>query len=178
MDAIVGGVRLDALRPGPPHPVSSHHMRDWPRWQGTRTNLTVRECPHGSWHPDPDDPHWPPHAGREHAEECDGCCTAPRGVRAPGDPVRIGVNDFGRLVAGVVDHGSRHCDGDGACPLHDPTDHHMRSWPVWHGDVMRLTLRECPHGVLHPDPDDRRWGSGVHDCDGCCRGPGGAAVPN
>lgn len=82
---------------------------------------------------------------------------------------RVGGRDLGRLRPGVIPHSPRHCDGDGACPQHDPTGHHMRGWPQVHGAVLTLTLRECAHGVLHPDPDDRRWGSGPHECDGCCR---------
>lgn len=190
MDAIVGGVRLDSLEPGvsdhvpklcdggpcPLHSTTRHHMRDWAQWHGTRMNLTVRVCPHGAYHPDPDDPRWPPHARREHAGECDGCCAAPAGLRAPGEAgVVVGGAELGMLVAGVVDHSARHCDGDGACPTHDPTKHHMRGWPQFHGDTMRLTVRECPHGMLHPDPDDRRWRQAVghaQECDGCCAPPG------
>ena len=183
--AIVGGQRLDALTRGvadhtpqqcdgttcPLHARSEHHMLAWPQWHGRRVNLTVRECPHGALHPDPDDVRWARRDLAAHADECDGCCAAPRGIRTPGERVRIGVHDFGLLVAGVVDHSARHCDGDGACPRHDPTAHHMRDWPQWHGDTIRLTMRECPHGLLHPDPDDRRWHDGGHRCDGCCAPP-------
>ena len=89
--------------------------------------------------------------------------------RVAGERAVVGGHELGPLVPGVVDHSPRHCDGDPACPRHDPTDHAMRRWPQWHGTDLTLTLRECPHGELHPDPDDRRWGSGKHDCDGCCR---------
>lgn len=169
MRVIVGGVRLDDLTPAVPGTAGSdHHMRRWPLWQGRRA---IRQCPHGVFHPDPDDVRWARRERREHAEECDRCCAKPRGIHQPGEPVRIGVHDFGLLVTGVVDHSPRHCDGDRACPAHDPTEHHMRGWPQWHGSLLRLTMRECPHGLLHPDPDDTRWYDGGHECDGCCRPP-------
>lgn len=61
------------------------------------------------------------------------------------------------------------------CFIHNPSNHHMRDWPM----VIRsssLIERTCEHGVGHPDPDSARFlnwrdGSlfwGVHGCDGCC----------
>lgn len=60
------------------------------------------------------------------------------------------------------------------CPIHAPSDHHMREWPK----VFRasgLTERVCEHGVGHPDPDSlqhfERLGvesMGIHGCCGCC----------
>lgn len=61
------------------------------------------------------------------------------------------------------------------CVLHNPSDHHMRSWPI----QMRgtgLMERFCEHGIGHPDPDSVAYfteelgldGFGVHGCDGCC----------
>lgn len=84
---------------------------------------------------------------------------------------RVGNVELGPLRPGVVPHNGKHCDTDGSCPYHDPTDHHMRGWPMYHGARVRLTVRECPHGVLHPDPDDQRWGPRIHECDDCCRTP-------
>lgn len=65
------------------------------------------------------------------------------------------------------------------CTIHNPSDHHMRDWPMvwrdWHGYFER----QCPHGIGHPDPDGvaymesitapkyRRY-VGVHGCDMCC----------
>lgn len=71
-------------------------------------------------------------------------------------------------------HSFRECSG--RCPLHFPTQHHMRTWRMnWRPD-RGIMERICTHGVGHPDPDGRRiWlgeDSGVHGCDGCCR-PGG-----
>lgn len=67
----------------------------------------------------------------------------------------------------------------GPCPLHKPSDHHMRDWPiVWRGD-KGIFERTCPHGIGHPDPDSLRRAveyyedayAGVHGCDGCCDPP-------
>lgn len=62
-----------------------------------------------------------------------------------------------------------------SCIIHNPSDHHMREWPMvwreWHGYFERT----CPHGIGHPDPDDVAYrlrigdrSVGVHGCDGCC----------
>lgn len=70
------------------------------------------------------------------------------------------------------------CEGRGIpCCIHEPSDHHMRAWPMnWRGDTGVME-RICPHGVGHPDPDhmayvksvdpDLAW-QGVHGCDMCC----------
>ena len=78
-------------------------------------------------------------------------------------------------------HPMDNCAGE-PCVIHNPTDHHMREWPLhWRNDRV-LFERICPHGVGHPDPDqfafwDRMAAKGyamyeamgVHGCDGCCR---------
>lgn len=52
----------------------------------------------------------------------------------------------------------------------------MRTWPsVWRAD-RRLLERLCPHGVGHPDPDDRS-ADRVHGCDGCCQDGRPTTVP-
>lgn len=74
-------------------------------------------------------------------------------------------------------HRPEFCEHD-ACPIHHPSAHHMRDWPLnWRGD-RQLMERICPHGVGHPDPDhmhraERLTGEadGVHGCDGCCAEP-------
>lgn len=60
------------------------------------------------------------------------------------------------------------------CTIHNPSDHHMVSWPLnWRGDI-RIMERLCSHGVGHPDPDDSAFRKSrgddnvVHGCDGCC----------
>lgn len=59
------------------------------------------------------------------------------------------------------------------CVIHNPSNHHMRNWPLhWRADGSKFE-RECVHGVCHPDPDDVTAkilitgddGWGVH---GCC----------
>ncbi len=67
------------------------------------------------------------------------------------------------------------CAGE-FCVIHNPSDHHMRTWELnWRDDKKQME-RLCPtHGTGHPDPDDlafhvrqgRPW-MGVHGCCGCC----------
>jgi hypothetical protein len=72
-------------------------------------------------------------------------------------------------------HPAELCAGRHCC-LHNPSDHHMREWPmVWRAD-KRVMERTCPHGVGHPDPDDADYQRMVgreevlvHGCEGCCR---------
>lgn len=60
------------------------------------------------------------------------------------------------------------------CWIHNPSTHHMNSWPIrWHAD-KKTAERQCAHGSGHPDPDDVAYhfragrNVSVHDCDGCC----------
>lgn len=71
-------------------------------------------------------------------------------------------------------HPATQCSGE-FCVLHNPSDHHMREWPLNWRDDRSIMERICPHGIGHPDPDDLahlervgRTGEGVHGCDGCC----------
>lgn len=92
------------------------------------------------------------------------------------------MDDKGDLV--YVDEVGQHLvnvhkliDCAGPCPVHRPTDHHMRTWPiVWRGD-RGIFERLCEHGIGHPDPDSMYYSaefgagdSGIHGCDGCCSG--------
>lgn len=70
------------------------------------------------------------------------------------------------------------CSAQSACPMHNPSDHHMRGWPVIWRDDRGILERICPtHGVGHPDPDQYPYwdalGIGdvmaVHGCCLCCR---------
>ena len=63
-------------------------------------------------------------------------------------------------------HDAARCSG--ICPIHNPSDHHMSGWPTHWRDDRQLMERICPHGVGHPDPDDRS-DDRTHGCDGCCR---------
>lgn len=84
-------------------------------------------------------------------------------------------------------HNRKYCEGE-YCTIHNPSDHHMKDWPMtWRGD-RGIMERMCTHynadGTIdyqigHPDPDDAayrkrrdgesgRYDSGIHGCDGCC----------
>jgi hypothetical protein len=69
-------------------------------------------------------------------------------------------------------HSKDKCKGK-FCPIHNPSNHHMRDWPqVWRSD-KGIIERICVHGVGHPDPDDinAQGVNSIHGCDGCCRPP-------
>lgn len=72
-------------------------------------------------------------------------------------------------------HLPRECNG--ACPIHKPSTHHMRTWPLDWRDDLGVFERICPHGVGHTDPDTcdylLRIGAHIpaHGCDGCCLSP-------
>lgn len=71
-------------------------------------------------------------------------------------------------------HNELECRGQFCC-VHNPSNHHMREWPLnWRSD-KQVMERICEHGVGHPDPDcaaylmrTGRGGLTVHGCDGCC----------
>lgn len=64
-------------------------------------------------------------------------------------------------------HNKGDCKGE-YCPIHNPSNHHMREWPThWRSD-RGMMERICPHGVGHPDPDDLSPDK-THGCDGCCK---------
>ena len=71
-------------------------------------------------------------------------------------------------------HDAEACAGQ-HCTLHNPSDHHMRDWPLTLRETT-LMERKCPHGIGHPDPDSlahlQRVAPGgawdIHGCDGCC----------
>jgi hypothetical protein len=87
----------------------------------------------------------------------------------------LGVHQGVAVLENV--HPASACGGE-HCVIHNPSDHHMRSWTVvWRGD-KGVMERMCPHEVGHPDPDDaafmERTGRGhltVHGCDMCCWHP-------
>lgn len=74
-------------------------------------------------------------------------------------------------------HPPEACQGQHCC-IHNPSEHHMRSWTMLWREDRKLMERICPHGVGHPDPDDvahhlrehpedAAWYD-KHGCDGCC----------
>lgn len=74
------------------------------------------------------------------------------------------VDSYGQSIIYV--HTRRECIGE-HCVIHNPSRHHMRTWPLkWRWDKSMFE-RICPHGTGHPDPDDPGADS-VHGCDGCC----------
>lgn len=73
-------------------------------------------------------------------------------------------------------HEKGDCKGKYCC-IHNPSDHHMRSWPTHWRDDRKIMERICPCGVGHPDPDDVQYQLSVgvsllaattHGCCGCC----------
>lgn len=59
-------------------------------------------------------------------------------------------------------HANGQCDG-AHCPLHSPSEHHMKGWPVvFDRDRKPLISRRCPHGLDHPDPDSLAYILGLH----------------
>ena len=72
-------------------------------------------------------------------------------------------------------HDPSKCEGQRACPVHNPSDHIMRDWPLhWRAD-RGIAERICAHGIGHPDPSQFQfWDEsgdgwqGVHGCCGCC----------
>lgn len=93
----------------------------------------------------------------------------------------IGQPDCVSTTEGIVPtHLEGQCKGQ-HCVVHNPSDHHMVSWPLhWRGD-RGLMERVCVHGMGHPDPDHlafvtatqgvhAAYDEGIHGCDGCCHG--------
>jgi len=86
------------------------------------------------------------------------------------------MND-GTILVNV--HTAQQCS-PGHCCLHNPSNHHMATWPGRWDGVFKQMWRQCDHGLEHPDPDDLaflriRWGAAeaavgfLHHCDGCCQ---------
>lgn len=90
--------------------------------------------------------------------------------------IDVAEPDFGAQVGPQllsVHHPDR-CRGSHCC-IHNPSEHHMKTWKQnWRSD-KKMMERICSHGIGHPDPDDLRVKSSyyleVHGCDGCCRAP-------
>lgn len=71
-------------------------------------------------------------------------------------------------------HNENTCRGQ-FCPIHKPSDHHMKDWPLHFRDDRGIMERICKCGVGHPDPDDLAFrlkkgstDTGIHGCCGCC----------
>jgi hypothetical protein len=86
----------------------------------------------------------------------------------------------------VKTHGPDRCAGT-HCVIHNPSGHHMKDWPLsFRMDLGALAFRECPCGMLHPDPDSIAYFAGrlglvtalsllLHYCceKQCCNSPEG-----
>lgn len=91
--------------------------------------------------------------------------------------VQVAEGQWGVQIGETVirTHGPTQCEGF-PCPFHNPSEHHMRSWPInVRLDRSALCERKCLHGIGHPDPDSvhyferiGRYGTDIHGCDGCC----------
>ena len=80
----------------------------------------------------------------------------------------------GRRLVNV--HSKSDCTGP--CPIHNPSDHHMKDWDLnWRID-LGIFERICKCGVGHPDPDSLNYirktdpklakSLSIHGCCGCC----------
>lgn len=71
-------------------------------------------------------------------------------------PDKDGYTNRWRLVGGEL-LSNVHPEGtcmDQHCTIHNPSDHHMRTWPMHFNHGSRQMERTCPHGQQHPDPDE------------------------
>lgn len=95
---------------------------------------------------------------------------------------RVALPPFGQVWPlngiNVPTHDPDRCVGT-FCVIHNPSDHHMKNWPITLrlDRIGALAERRCEHGVGHPDPDSLAFidtligeenSEGVHGCDGCC----------
>jgi hypothetical protein len=113
-------------------------------------------------------------------------CTVMPPKKMTGEPMAPSVylEHSGELLHNV--HNDTECEGR-PCPVHNRTNHPMRSFPQhWRSDT-KMMERICPHGIGHPDPDGYVYlmrGLGVrgaaarfmHTCDGCGHGPDDDAI--
>jgi hypothetical protein len=63
-------------------------------------------------------------------------------------------------------HDPARCEGR-SCVIHNPSDHHMKDWPLnWRSDTGVME-RTCPHGIGHPDHDHMAYVRSLtpeHEC--------------
>lgn len=98
----------------------------------------------------------------------------PYRVRFDASPPVINVFELptGQRLVNV--HDRTQCGGE-HCVLHNPSTHHMATWPLLWRDDIGVFERICECGVGHPDPDQFEYWHRVgmrwkiqHGCDGCC----------
>jgi len=75
----------------------------------------------------------------------------------------------GQIITDV--HSEEQCVGRG-CSIHHPSQHHMLALSQVYLYDRMLMMRVCPHGVRHPDPDDKSFHLEAKDgfdlAHGCC----------
>lgn len=70
-------------------------------------------------------------------------------------------------------HNVEDCKGKYCC-IHNPSDHHMKDWPLHWREDRRFFERIDPEGVGHPDPDEVEYNKSkgvdisIHGCNGLC----------
>ena len=64
-------------------------------------------------------------------------------------------------------HAANSCKNQYCC-IHNPSNHHMVTWPQAFVFSLRRMERLCQHNVGHPDPDEISTNT-EHHCDGCCQ---------
>jgi hypothetical protein len=89
------------------------------------------------------------------------------------DPIELDQWLLGEVLLSSV-HSPQLCAGE-FCVVHNPSDHHMRSWPLNWRDDTGIFERLCPCGIGHPDPDQLPFfkkagleALAVHGCCGHC----------
>lgn len=58
-------------------------------------------------------------------------------------------------------HAASRCEAP--CPIHKPSDHAMKDWPLTFDKESGLMMRRCEHLFWHPDPDNRELRDGMYD---------------
>lgn len=97
------------------------------------------------------------------------------------EPMQLVVLQGGQVIRA---HGPVRCAGGWgrSCPIHWPSQHHMRFWPQRWRDTLGIMERMCVHHIGHPDPDEVfvrvNPAKGNHDCcpEQCCAARIRAAV--
>lgn len=70
-------------------------------------------------------------------------------------------------------HDKSKCENEYCC-IHNPSNHHMKDWPLHWREDRGFFERIDPEGVGHPDPDDIEYHKknginiSVHGCNGLC----------
>jgi hypothetical protein len=69
-------------------------------------------------------------------------------------------------------HDKKDCSGN--CPIHSPSPHHMKNWPLHWREDRSFFERIDKYGCGHPDPDNVEYlkkkgiDISIHGCNGEC----------